>query len=116
MNQFSFSHSQRINKVLCEALSDNEFGDTLLLSDSKSLKGEGGIRAHSIVLTQCLPNVAKLLLSNDMGEHPRGVTVMGAGEEEHDEAGHSRDLLRENFRENADSEARTHCYPFSVSK
>ena len=39
-----------------------------------------------------------------------------AGEEEHDEVGHSRDLLRENFRENADSEARTHCYPFSVSK
>ena len=88
MNQFSFSHSQRINKVLCEALSDNEFGDTLLLSDSKSLKGEGGIRAHSIVLTQCLPNVAKLLLSNDMGEHPRGVTVMGAGEEE------LRDVMR----------------------
>ena len=39
-----------------------------------------------------------------------------AGEEEHEEAGHSRDLLRENFRENADSEPRTHCYPFSVSK
>ena len=90
MNQVSFSNSQHINNLLCEALSDNEFGDTLLLSDAKSLKGEGGIRVHSIVLTQCLPKMAKLLLNSDtdMGEHPRGVTVMGAGEEE------LRDVMR----------------------
>ena len=90
MNQFSFSIPQHINNLLCEALSDNEFGDTLLLSDSKSLKCGGGIRVHSIVLTQCFPNIAKLLQDSvtDMGEHLRRVTVMGAGEEE------LRDVMR----------------------
>ena len=35
-----------------------------------------------------------------------------AGEEEHGDAeGRSRDLLRENFRENADSEPGTHSHP-----
>ena len=84
MNEVSFSISNHANKLLGEALSNNEFGDILLLSDSKSLKDEAGIRVHSSILTQCFPNIADLLRDNvtGPGERLRVVTVAGVGEEE----------------------------------
>ena len=90
MNEVSFSISNHANKLLGEVLSNNEYGDILLLSDSKSLKDEGGLRVHSSVLTQCFPNLAMMLRDNvtGVGEQLRGVTVTGVGEEE------LRDVMR----------------------